>query len=123
MVGMRTEQSKGSKLTSPNLRLRTSTTLWGPLLITLTNHREGAERGYEAGRAAYQQEGDISLEDAMQLYLSMPRYRPRSCTKRIVAEWQAMFLLGWTSWLLDETSRITDEESRQPTPQAMNGIR
>src|SRR5436305_15339873 len=102
MVGMRTEQSKGSKLTWPNVRLRTSTTLWGPLLLTLTNHCEGAELGYAAGQAAYREAGDYSLEEVMQLYLSMPRYRPRSCTPKIAAEWRAMFLLGWTSGLLDE---------------------
>jgi hypothetical protein len=93
--------------------------MWGPLLLTLTNHREGAELGYEAGRAAYQQEGDYRLEDAMQLYLARPRYRPRTCTPKIIAEWQAMFLLGWTSWLLEEP-KGTDEETRQPTPLAMN---
>jgi hypothetical protein len=76
--------------------------MWGPLQLTLTNHREGAELGYEAGQAAYWEGGDSSFEEAMQIYLAAPRYRPRVCTAKIVQEWRAMFLLGWTSGLLEE---------------------
>lgn len=114
------EQQSGS-MTSPALHFRTSTTLWGPLHLTLTSHLAGAELGYEAGRAAYYQEGsDQTLESAMQRFLAAPRYRPRTCTPRVIAEWQAMFLLGWTSGLLEEEplqelprEAITDEQHRQ----------
>jgi hypothetical protein len=113
------KQSGG--MTAPALRFRTSMTLWGPLQLTLTNHLAGAELGYEAGRAAYYQEGsDEILESAMQRFLAAPRYRPRACTARVIAEWQAMFLLGWTSGLLEEEplqklprEAITDEQHRQ----------
>ena len=108
-MSMRTEQTKHTKLTSPDLRLRTSTALWGPLLITFTNHCEGAELGFAAGQAAYQEAGDYAISEAMQLYLSMPRHRLRICTPKIIAEWQAMFLLGWTSVLASELSNTQDE--------------
>jgi len=53
------KQSGG--MTAPALRFRTSMTLWGPLQLTLTNHLAGAELGYEAGRAAYYQEGSDEI--------------------------------------------------------------
>lgn len=116
-----------SRMISPDLHFRTSITMWGPLQLTFTNHREGAELGYAAGQAAYSKEGHSTLEDAMHLYLQVPKYRPRSCTTTIIAEWQAMFLLGWTSRLFEQltsTSPETDEqaqlqrlnEARRPTP-------
>jgi hypothetical protein len=92
-------------MTSPDLRFRTSTTMWGPLQLTLTNHREGAEPGYEAGIAAYRQSSNNTVEELMHFYLEAPRYRPRVCTQKIVAEWQAMFLLGWTSQLFEDSMK------------------
>lgn len=74
--------------------------MWGPLQLTLVNHREGAELGYQAGQLAYQ-ESDMGLEVAMLWYLDMPRYRPRNLTPQIIEEWKAFFLLGWCSGLLE----------------------
>jgi hypothetical protein len=116
-MSMRTRQPEDQtgRMTSPDLRFRTSTTIWGPLQLTLTNHREGAELGYEAGQVAYHQDGDYALEDAMRFYLEAPRYRPRTCTPTIIQEWQAMFLLGWTSQLLETTlpARETNDQAQR----------
>lgn len=109
-------QEHTSSMNSPDLRFRTSTALWGPLQLTLVNHREGAELGYIAGQAAYHEDNDSNPEDAMCRYLEAPRYRPRSCTPTILAEWQAMFLLGWTSGLLEQaapTARETNDQAQQ----------
>ncbi len=114
---MRTQppEEHTGRMTSPDLRFRTSVTMWGPLQLTLTNHREGAELGYAAGQAAYHEESDYCLEDAMYRYLHTPRYRPRATTPTIIAEWQAMFLLGWTSGLLERSASIrTDEQTDEP---------
>lgn len=111
---MKTRGEGVDRMRSADLRFRTSTTMWGPLQLTLTNHCEGAELGYEAGQAAYRDESDISLEEAMQIYLAAPRYRPRVCTAKIGEQWRAMFLLGWTSQLFEEP--ICQEEAEQDTP-------
>jgi hypothetical protein len=100
---MKTRGEGMDKMRSADLRLRTSTTMWGPLQLTLTNHRQGAELGYEAGIAAYREQCNRTVEELMYLYLEAPRYRPRVCTQKIVAEWQAMFLLGWTSQLFEDS--------------------
>lgn len=109
---MQSEQYR-SKLLSPDLRFRTSTVLWGPLQLTLNNHREGAELGYEAGKTAYQEEGNTSLEEAMHRYFIAPRYHPYFCTPKIFAEWQAMFLLGWASGLLEEPAPVYQSEQTE----------
>lgn len=114
MMGLSSEPSSTTSgcFTSPDLRLRTSVTMWGPLQLTLTNHREGVERGYEAGQIAYREDNDETLEEAMHRSLAAPRYRPRTCTPTIIQEWQAMFLLGWTSQLLEDClpARETDDQ-------------
>ena len=107
-------QERSSRLTSPDLRLRESKTLWGPLQITVHTHREGADLGYDAGEEAYQEaaqrlghgftSSDI-LDRLMHAYLALPRYRPRQITATIVTEWRALFLLGWTSQLLEALAR------------------
>ena len=113
MGQMHTEKPNNTsgQLNSPDLRFRNSTTLWGPLQLELINHREGTERGYDAGQTAYREAtelwgtppGFVSAEQlrlCMQAYLDAPRYKPRVCTPKIVEEWQAMFLLGWASQVL-----------------------
>ena len=117
---------KQSRLTSPDLRLRDSTALWGPLQITVVNHREGTELGYRAGEEAYQaltqQYGrDVGLPSAealneiMDAYFAMPRHRPRTITAKIADEWRAMFLLGWTSQVLQAPSTLHSEIALPPT--------
>jgi len=107
---------KQEKLTSPDLRLRDSTTLWGPLQLTVVKHREGTELGYRAGEEAYQhcvqQHGreDVGLPDGealnrlMDTYFALSRHRPRTITAKITDEWRAMFVLGWTSQVLQAPS-------------------
>lgn len=99
------------RLTSPDLRLRPSTTLWGPLQLTLVNHREGAESGYKAGEDAYEEDGQGSgatgeevLRGCMAAYLASPGYRPRLMTNTILVEWRALFVLGWTGRMLERSS-------------------
>jgi hypothetical protein len=87
--------------------------MWGPLQLQLVNHRQGSELGYEAGIAAYRERHKSTFEELMHFYLSAPRYKPRACTPRIVAEWQAMFLLGWTSQWLIEGKQDASQEVRQ----------
>lgn len=101
------------RFSSPDLRLRTSTALWGPLQLSIVNHREGVELGYQAGEAAYEQYGQGSgrfgeeaLRALIDTYLDMSRYRPRTITPTILAEWKAMFLLGWTAQALSALSRV-----------------
>ena len=114
------------RMTSAELRKRTSEAMWGPLHLTIHSHCAGAELGYAAGLEAYHEQNDttFTLEDAMHLYLSQTRYRPRVCTPKIVAEWQALFLLGWSSGLLETpmlSTRETEDlarrryEASQPT--------
>jgi len=114
-MSMSTQQheEQTGRMTSPDLHFRTSTCLWGPLQLTLTNHCSGAELGYEAGQAAYHEDSDSALEDAMHRFLETPRYRPRICTPKIIQEWQAMFWLGWTSQLLEKPlpARKTDDQA------------
>ncbi|MBA2397053.1 MAG: hypothetical protein H0V70_30395 [Ktedonobacteraceae bacterium] len=107
------------RFTSPDLKLRDSKTMWGPLQISIHCHRQSAELGYQAGEEAYQEvvrrfgQGTISadtLERFMTCYLTTPRYRPRIITEKIVAEWKALFVLGWSNQLLqDLTHRDTDD--------------
>src|SRR5947207_10630255 len=108
---MRTWQREEDRMKAADLRLRTSTTIYGPLQITIVNHQQGAELGYEAGIAAYQEKCHSTVEELMYFYLEAPRYRPRACTEKIVAEWQAMFLLGWTSQILEDPMKevVTNE--------------
>jgi len=101
------------RFTSPDLRLRSSTVMWGPLQLTLVNHREGVELGYRAGEDAYLQYGqDLGtlteevLSTYMTVYLAAPGYRPRVLTITIVAEWKAMFVLGWTSRMLESSALL-----------------
>lgn len=113
---MRTWQRDEDRMKAADLRLRTSATMYGPLQLTIVNHRQGSELGYEAGQAAYQEKCSSPVEELMHFYLLAPRYRPRTCTPKIVAEWQAMFLLGWTSQLLEESSMqevVTNEPQQQ----------
>lgn len=115
---IQTEQ-KRDVMTSPELRKRTSQVLWGPLHLSINSHCAGTELGYEAGQAAYREQTDatLSLEEAMQFYLHIPKYRPRTCTPKIIAEWQAMFMLGWSCGLLLEDplplTRETDDPARR----------
>jgi hypothetical protein len=126
MNQMQTEKPNnyGGQLTSPDLRFRTSRTIWGPLRLEVLNHREGTEKGYEAGQVAYEEEslqGLPTLETLdmlMGLYLRLPRYRPRTCTQKIIDEWRAMFVLGWTSQILASTSSVI-----QPTRENNGGNR
>lgn len=76
--------------------------------MTIVNHREGAELGYQAGQIAYHQESERGLDEAMLWYLDMPRYQPRNLTPRIVEEWKACFMLGWCSGLLEEENIAQD---------------
>jgi len=93
--------------------------MWGPLQLTVVNHRQGAELGYEAGIAAYREQCTRTVEELMHLYLEAPRYRPRTCTQKIVAEWQALFLLGWTSQLFEDMEEVkTNEPQRDYEAQA-----
>jgi hypothetical protein len=107
------------KMSAAELRKRTSQVMWGPLHVTIHSHCAGTELGYEAGQAAYRDHTDatLSLEDAMHVYLTMPKYRPRNCTPKIISEWQALFLLGWSSGLLDDepppSRRETDDQARR----------
>ncbi len=105
--------STSGPFTSPDLRLRTSTALWGPLQLTLVNHREGIELGYKTGEDAYEEHGQdpgATCEEALSrytiAYLAIPRYRPRAMTNTIIAEWKAMFLLGWTGRMLERSSLL-----------------
>ncbi|MGH2496523.1 MAG: hypothetical protein ACRDIV_17635 [Ktedonobacteraceae bacterium] len=111
---------KQDKLTSPDLRLRDSTTLWGPLQLTVMKHRAGTELGYRAGEEAYQAVAqqyrrDIGLPSTealhtiMETYFALPRHRPRTITAKITDEWRAMFLLGWTSQVLQVPSSLRAE--------------
>jgi hypothetical protein len=119
------------KFTSPNLRLRDSMTIWGPLQIAIHRHRQGAELGYLAGEEAYQtvvraqRQGNISvdgLEHYMACYLTTPKYRPRALTEQIAAEWRAMFILGWSGQLLqDLAQRDTDDQTERHYSAARNG--
>jgi hypothetical protein len=102
---MKTWQRDEDRMKAADLRLRTSTTMYGPLQLTVVNHRQGSELGYEAGIATYRENGNCTVEELMSFYLETPRYRPRTCTPKIVAEWQAMFLLGWTSQWLEDSMR------------------
>ena len=107
---MKTWERDEDQMRAADLRLRTSTTMYGPLQLTIVNHRLGSELGYEAGRAAYRDGQDDTVENLIQVYLAMPRYAPRVCTPRIVDEWRALFLIGWTSQLLEDSNRsVTDE--------------
>lgn len=125
-MSLDTHTSEGpEKFSSPNLRLRDSTTIWGHLQITILRHRQGTERGYQAGEEAYQAvvcahgQGNISidlLEHAMAWYLRRITYRPRVLTDQIIAEWRAMFVLGWTNQLLqDLAGRDTEEQTKRHT--------
>lgn len=124
------------RLTSPDLRLRTSTALWGPLQLTLVNHREGVELGYRAGENAYEEYGqdhgafsEEALSMYMTAYLASPSYRPRAMTNTILAEWKAMFVLGWTGRMLERSSLARTEapgfrsEEYRPTRHAAYGTR
>src|SRR4051794_24642130 len=103
-MSLNTQHPEGQeKFTSPDLKFRDSTTLWGPLQVSIHHHRQSAELGYQAGEEAYQTvvrilgQGDIStdtLERCMSCYLTTPRFRPRTLTAKIAAEWKAMFVLG-----------------------------
>jgi hypothetical protein len=124
-------EGRPEKFTSPNLRLRDSMTIWGPLQIAIHRHRQGAELGYPAGEEAYQtvvcaqRQGNISadmLEHYMACYLTTPKYRPRALTEQIAAEWRAMFILGWTSQLLqDLVQRDTDDQTERHSYAAKKG--
>lgn len=98
--------STSGRFTSPDLQLRDSAMLWGPLHLTISTHRESADLGYLAGIEAYQEQqrgGWISLSEfeyLMGSYLEMPAFRPRCLTPTITREWEAMFLLGWSQQLL-----------------------
>lgn len=108
---------------SPNLRFRDSQTLWGPLCFLIRSHREGAERGYEAGTDAYEQTkhkygfngqplGFLtvqSFQDLMDYYLAMPRYRPRQVTGQIIGEWRSLFLLAWIHQVMQEHPQLLRE--------------
>jgi hypothetical protein len=97
-------------------RVRETTAMFGPLAATI-QHKPGVHYGYLAGREAYQ---DIvrhypgfsgylpllQLRDLMDDYLAMPRHRPRQFTLDKAAEWRAMFLLGWTEGVMNETSLL-----------------
>lgn len=114
------EGHNGQIFHSPDLKFRDSQALWGPLHIVVSHHREGAERGYVAGEHAYQehikrsnphQRGAFDeLEARMNTYLTLPMYRPRHSTTKILAEWKALFLLGWTSQVLLEQSFTSHEQ-------------
>jgi|SRR5579859_2151001 len=99
---MKTWQRDEDKMRSADLRLRTSTTMWGPLQLTLTNHRQGVELGYEAGIAAYREQCSSPVEELMHFYFEAQRYRPRMCTQKIVAEWQAMLMVLRFYWLTQQ---------------------
>lgn len=114
-------EGHSGKLTSPDLRLRTSSVLWGPLHLSIATHREGAELGYRAGEDAYlhygQEAGTLTeeaLSTYMTLYLAAPGYRPRAMTITIVAEWKAMFLLGWTGHMLESSLLLHVDASGSP---------
>jgi hypothetical protein len=111
-------------LSSPDLKLRDSTTIWGPLQVSIHNHRQGAELGYQAGEAAYQDLlhrfgqstiGADTLEQYMNGYLTTPRYRPRVLTEKIATEWRAMFVLGWTNQMLEGLTYKNLDEQLEPT--------
>lgn len=113
------EGQNGQVFRSPDLRLRDSSTLWGPLQLTICSHREGVERGYVAGEHAYhehmQRQGHHTdafegLETSMNVYLTLPMYRPRHRTTKILEEWKAMFLLGWTGQALAHQSLTSGEQ-------------
>ena len=106
------------RFTSPDLRLRSSVAMWGPLQLTLVDHREGVELGYRAGEDAYLQYGqDLGtlteevLSTYMTVYLAAPGYRPRVLTITIVAEWKAMFVLGWTARMLESSPLLRVDAS------------
>jgi hypothetical protein len=101
--------------------------MWGPLQLTLTSHREGAEYAFQAGEDAYERltqqdrvpggSFDVSTFVALlDSYLARPRYRPRTITAKIADEWRAMFVLGWASQVLQviDTDRYLElrEERR-----------
>jgi hypothetical protein len=116
---MKTGPRDEDRMKAADLRLRTSTTIYGPLQLTIVNHRQGAELGYEAGIATYREQCNRTVEELMYFYLEAPRYRPRTCTQKIVAEWQAMFLLGWTSQLFEDMEEMrTNEPQREYEAQA-----
>lgn len=109
---------------SPDLKLRDSKTMWGPLQMSLHRHRQGAELGYQAGEDAYQEllhrygQGAIDLESLEQwinYYFTAPHYRPRVVTEKIAAEWRAMFLLGWTSQILKGLAYGGHSKQQEPT--------
>jgi hypothetical protein len=111
-------------LTSPDLKLRDSKTIWGPLQVSIHCHRQGAELGYQAGEEAYQDvlhrfsQNTITpdaLEQYMNGYLTAPRHRPRVLTEKIAAEWRAMFVLGWTNQMLQGFARREPDERQEPT--------
>ena|SRR5437762_10058338 len=109
------------KMQAADLRLRTSSLIYGSLQITIVNHRQGAELGYEAGRAAYRENCNDTVENMVHFYLAMPRYRPHTCTQKIVAEWRDMFLLGWTNQLLEDLMKAVVSNIPQPEYEASQG--
>ena len=99
-------------------RMRETTTMLGPLAATL-QHKPHAQYGYQAGREAYRDMvrhypnfcGYLPLSQLRSLmdnYLMMPRHRPRRFTSDIAPEWRAMFLLGWTESVMNETSLLKE---------------
>ncbi len=130
-MGLDTQPTnKLGKLTSPDLQLRDSVALWGPLQISIVRHRVGTELGYQAGETAYQALAqhygqDVGLpsgeglNEMMDAYFALPRYRPRTITAKITNEWRAMFLLGWTSQMLQiplfSSTRLPTESQLIPS--------
>jgi hypothetical protein len=99
-------------------RVRETTAMLGPLAATLL-HKPGAQYGYLAGREAYrnitQHYPDFSgylplqqLRGLMDDYLARPRHRPRRFTRHQAPEWRAMFLLGWSEGVMNETNILKD---------------
>jgi len=122
-------RTTSGRFTSPDLRLRSSVAMWGPLQLTLVNHREGVELGYRAGEDAYLQYGqDLGtlaeevLSTYMTIYLAAPSYRPRALTTTILAEWKAMFVLGWTGRML-ESSPLLHVDASSSSSRGEQGIR
>ncbi len=103
-------------------RVRETKAMLGPLAATI-QHKPGAHYGYLAGREAYRDMvryypdfcGYLLLQQLRGLmddYLILPRYRPRRFTSDMAPEWRAMFLLGWTESVMNETSILKDVNVR-----------
>ncbi len=106
-----------------NPHVRETTAMLGPLAAILL-HKPSAQYGYLAGREAYQDmlhyspnfSGCMPLQQLHALmddYLAMPRHRPRQFTRDLAPEWRAMFVLGWTESIMNETPLLKETLERR----------